>query len=164
MSVNLDTLKNEALEYLETQGFVIFHGYSRLSETDSFVAWDTDREPDYRTFVNAAKSAGVKLIVYHFREFTEAHLDEAAERLEGGDLTPEEQRTMERRLRDLRAYEGFTCALEISFDHEGRVYLFNLRADWYEEYLDLLEEIDASYPEGDVDDDDSMDGYYGSKN
>jgi len=37
----------------------------------------------------------------------------------------------------LRAYEGFTCALELSFDLQARVYLFNLRAEWYEEYLDL---------------------------
>lgn len=160
MSLNLDDLKAEVLQYLGAQGFVVFHGYSRLSDTDSFVAWDIDQQPDFHKFLDAAKQAGVKLIVYHHREFTRAHVDDATERLEGCDISAEEQRNMERRLREMRAYEGFTCALELSFDLEARVYLFNLRAEWYEEFLDLLEEIDAAAPDDEDDDDDSMGGYY----
>jgi hypothetical protein len=158
MSINLDALRTEVLASLEAEGFVVFHGYSRLADTDSFVAWDVDRVPDYHKFLDAAKKAGVKMLVYHYRQFTQAHTGEAAERLEGAELPPEEQRGLERRLHDLRVYEGFTCAVELSFDFEGRVYLFNLRAEWYEDYLDLLEEIDASIP--DEDEDDSIGGYY----
>jgi hypothetical protein len=160
MNLNLDELKNEVLEYMESEGFVVFHGYSRLAEADSFVAWDTDRLPQYRSFLGAAKKAGVKMIVYHFREFAPAHLEDAEERLEEGDLPTEERRNIERRLRELHSYEGFTCALELSFDYEGRVYLFNLRAEWYDDYLDLVEELDASLPDDDEDEDDSMGGYY----
>lgn len=160
MSQNLDELKTEILERLEADGFVVFHGYSRLGEADSFVAWDIDRQPDYRPFLDAARRAGVKLIVYHYREFRQAHLQDATERLEDADLAADERRAMERRLREMRSYEGFTCAIELSFEFEGRVYLFNLRAEWYEEYLDLLEDIDASIPDGDEDEDDSMGGYY----
>jgi hypothetical protein len=160
MSLNLDELKNEVLQYLEKQDFVVFHGYSRLADTDSFVAWDTERQPAYQKFLDAAKKAGAKLIVYHHREFTQAHVDEAAERLEACDVSVEEQRSMERRLRDLRAYEGFTCAVELSFDLAGRVYLFNIRAEWYEDYLDLLEEIDAATADEEDEDDESMGGYY----
>ena len=160
MSLNLDELRTEILTHLESQGFVVFHGYSRLADTDSFVAWDVDRKPDYRGFLETAKNAGVKLIVYHWREFSRAHLDEAAERLEGCDISVEEQRGLEKRLRELRAYEGFTCALELSFEFEARVYLFNLRAEWYEEYLDLLEEMDAALPDEEDEEDDSIGGYY----
>jgi hypothetical protein len=161
MNLNLDELKNEILEYMEAESLVVFHGYSRLAETDSFVAWDTDRLPDYHSFLGAAKKAGVKMIVYHFREFSATHLEDAEERLEDSELTTEEQRNIERRLRELRAYQGFTCALELSFDYQGRVYLFNLRADWYDDYLDLVEELDGTLgDEDDEDDDDSMGGYY----
>jgi hypothetical protein len=160
MNVDLDSLKTEILEYLEKESFVVFHGYSRLAETDSFVAWDTDRVPDYHAFLNAAKNAGMKMIVYHHREFARAHIEEANDRLEDADLPPEEHRQFERKMRDLRGYEGFTCALELSFDFEGRIYMFNLRSEWYEEYLDLLEELDASIPE--EDDDTPMGGYYSS--
>lgn len=160
MKLDLDALKTEVLEHLEAEGFVVFHGYSRLADTDSFVAWDTDRFPEYRTFVAAAKRAGIKLVVYHFREFTAAHIDEAADRLEDSELSPDERRAIERRLKALKGYEGFTCALELSFDLENRVYLFNLRAEWYEEYLDLLEEIDAAIGDEDEEGDDSIGGYY----
>jgi hypothetical protein len=162
MSLNLDELKNEVLTYLETEGFVVFHGYSRLADADSFVAWDTDRLPDYRVFLGAAKKAGVAMVVYHFREFSPAHLEDAEDRLEDSELTVEERRSAERRLRDLRNYEGFTCALELSFDYQGRVYLFNLRSEWYDDYLDLVEELDAATPDedGEEDEDDSMGGYY----
>lgn len=160
MNTNLDALRGEVLAHLEAEGFVVFHGYSRLADTDSFVAWDTDRVPDYRKFAGVAKRAGVKMVVYHYRDFTQAHLEEATERLETAELGPEDQRGLERRLRDLKAYEGFTCALELSFDFEGRVYLFNLRSEWYEDYLDLLEEIDAAMPDDDEDEDDNIGGYY----
>ncbi len=160
MSENLDELKNEVLTHLEAEGFVVFHGYSRLADSDSFVAWDTDRAPDYRAFLRAAKKAGVTLVVYHFREFSATHLEDAADHLEDSDLTAEERRGIERRLHDLHNYEGFTCALELSFDYQGRVYLFNLRAEWYDDYLDLVEELDAATPDEDDDEDDSMGGYY----
>jgi hypothetical protein len=162
MNLNLDELKTEVLQHLEAQGFVVFHGYSRLSDTDSFVAWDVERQPDYRQFLETAKNAGVKLIVYHWREFSRAHVDEAAERLEECDFSVEEQHNLERRLRDLRAYEGFTCALELSFDLQARVYLFNLRAEWYEDYLDLIEELGGGLPDDEDEEDDSLGGFYSS--
>jgi hypothetical protein len=160
MSLNLDELKNEVLKYMEAEAFVVFHGYSRLADSDSFVAWDTDRAPDYHAFLSAAKKAGVNMVVYHFREFSATHLEDVADRLEDSDLTADERRGIERRVRDLRNYEGFTCALELSFDYQGRVYLFNLRAEWYDDYLDLVEELDAAIPDDDEDEDDSMGGYY----
>lgn len=160
MNVNLDTLRDEILEYLESQGFVVFRGYSRLADTDSFVAWDSDQHPDYRMFLNVAKSAGVKVVVYHYREFSGTNVEDGLERLKGAELPREEQRSLERRLRELRGCDGFTCAIELSFDYQGRVYLFNLRSEWYEDYLDILEEIDASIPEEEEEDDDSMGGYF----
>ncbi len=159
MNLNLDTLKTEVLEYLQAQGFVVFHGYSRLADADSFVAWDTERKPDYHEFLATAHAAGAKIIVYHFREFTSAHVEDGMERMEDADLSNEERRNMERRLREMRGYEGFTCALELSFDHAGRVYIFNLRSEWYEDFLDLIEELDAAAP-GDEDDEDLGGGYY----
>jgi len=160
MNRNLDELRTEILEYLETKGFVVFHGYSRLGDADSFAAWDVEQRPDYRQFLDAAQRVGAKLVVYHHREFAPAHIDDAAERLEEGEFGVEEKRVLERRLREMRSYEGFTCAIELSFECEARVYLFNLRAGWYEEYLDLVEEIDASIPDDEDGDDDSIGGYY----
>jgi hypothetical protein len=35
-----------------------------------------------------------------------------------------------------------------------------VRAEWYDDYLDLVEELEAAIPDGDEDEDDSMGGYY----
>ena len=159
MNVNLDTLKSEILQHLSSEGFVIFHGYSRMADAQSFVAWDSERYPDHRQFLKVAKQAGITVIVFNDRQFSADHLEDAAERLQACELAAEERRTLERRLRDLRAFEGFTCALELSFDCQGRVYLFNVRAEWYEDFLDLLEEVDSFLPE-DEEEGDSMGGYF----
>jgi hypothetical protein len=160
MKLDLNTLKTEVPEYMEAEGFVVFHGYSRLADADSFVAWDTDLRPDYRPFLSAAKNAGVKLIVYHCREFSAAYLEDATERLEASELSLEERHGAERRLRALKAYEGFTCTLELSFDYQGRVYVFSLRAEWYDDYLDLLEDLDGTETGEQQAEDDPMGGFY----
>jgi hypothetical protein len=47
----------------------------------------------------------------------------------------------------------------LSFDYQGRLYLFGLRTEWYDELSDIVDEIDASLPEPDEGDDD-MGGYF----
>jgi hypothetical protein len=49
----------------------------------------------------------------------------------------------------------------LSFDHEGRVFLFDLRTEWYDELTDILDEIQVLTAE--AEDDTSMGGYF-SKN
>ena len=161
MTLNLDTLKEEILSHLRSKGFVVFHGYSRLADSDSFASWDTERHPDFREFLEVARQAGVKLVVYHERVFSAGLLEDAASRLEGTDLTGEERRALERRVREFQPYEDFTCVLELSFDCQGRVYLFHLSAAWYEDFEDLVAEIDAAMGE-EPEEDESLGGYYSS--
>jgi hypothetical protein len=64
----------------------------------------------------------------------------------------------------MKMYDGFTCAIEISFDHNGSLHMFELHTEWYSEINALLDELDlvGASDDGD-DDDDSFGGYY-SKN
>jgi len=59
----------------------------------------------------------------------------------------------------LRAYEGFTCLIELFFDKEAQSFLYGLRTDWYNEFLDILDEIDVGEP--DVDDEEDQSGPMG---
>ena len=59
----------------------------------------------------------------------------------------EDRRGLEKRLRELRAYAGFTCQIELSFDLAPRVYVFDLRTEWFEELSDLLDSIDDVFEE-----------------
>jgi len=166
MAIDLETIRTEMLGYLEAKKFAVFHGYSRLLDSLPFVYWDVDRHPDFRQFLDVALNSGVKLIVLHHRAFTLDQIDEALERLEQTTMTRDEKRGLEARLRELQAYEGFTCVVELTFDHEGRIYIFELRTEWYENLGDIMSEIEAATDYEDEEDDGDagpMSGYY-SKN
>ncbi len=67
-------------------------------------------------------------------------------------------------MRELRAYEGVTCSLELAFDHHSRLYVYEVQPDWYEEFLGMGDEITSHLPmPEEEDDDESLGGFY-SKN
>jgi hypothetical protein len=162
MKPNLDGLMTEIEKYLEQTGMAVFYGFSRTQESLPVVYWDCDQHPDYRQFVEAARTAGVKLMVLNQRQFSSGQIDEAMDQLETCDLPPQDSREFERQLEGLRAYDGLVCAIELSFDYQGRVFLFDLRTDWYEALSDVLDEIDVLTAAG-GDDNTPMSGYF-SKN
>lgn len=142
MKPNLDTLKSEIEEHLGAEGLVIFHGYSRMMDSLPLVLWDSEKYPDYKLFVKSAHAAGAKLMILNQRHLNSDTLDDALEQLAVSDLPPDEQRTIERRLKELRAYDGFTCSLELSFDYQGRIYMLDMQTEWYEELNNLLEDLE----------------------
>jgi hypothetical protein len=162
MKPNLDSLKIEIEQYLEKSGLAVFYGYSRLLESTSSVYWDCDKYPDYKLFLKAAQTAGAQVIVFHQREFCAEQVVDALEQLTDCDLPRDECREFERRLSELRMYEGFICDIELSFDHQGRVFVFDLRTEWYEEFSGILDEIQMLSAEAE-DNDTPMSGYF-SKN
>jgi hypothetical protein len=163
VDLNLDTLKREILGFLEEAGFAVF--YSNAGALDGgpgMVLWDTEHHPDYQMFLDVARKAEVKLILFGSREFEVSDVDELLEQIEMLDLPRDEQRDFRSRLRDLRGYEGQTCSIELAFDYNQRLYVYEVQPDWYEEFLELDEEILSRAADED-DDDEPYDGYF-SKN
>ena len=164
MDLNLDTLKREILEYLETAGFAVFRSSPGGLEGLPMVLWDVEHHPDYQAFLDVARQAGVKLILFAAAEFESADLDELLEQIEDCDLPRDEQHDYQSRLRELRSFEGVTCSIEIAFDYQSRLHVYEVQPDWYEEFLNLEEEITARFSdEGDLEQGDSLGGYF-SKN
>lgn len=149
--------------HLDKSELAVFHGYHRMLDSSSHVYWDSERHPDFREFLAAARKAGAKLITFHHQAFSLHQIHEALDQLEEVNFTREEKRNMENRLRQLQAYEGFTCSLELSFSMEGRIYLYELHTDWYQSLNDILAELEAAI-ETDEDDEESSLGGYFSKN
>ncbi len=162
MKPNLDILKPEIELYLEATGLAVFYGYSRPLDAAPAVYWDCDQYPDYQLFVQAARAVGAKLIVFHQREFFPEQIDEAIERLHACELPAPDSRQFEERLNELRAHEGSVCAIELSFDHQGRVFLFDLRTEWFDEFSEIQDEIQLLIPDPDDGDDDEspISGYF----
>ena len=166
MDLNLDTLKLEIQAYLTSKEFAVFRSSPGSLEGSPLVMWDAERHPDYQMFLEVAHKAGINLILFGSREFEEDDLDELVEQLDACGLTREEHREMESRLRELRPHTGQTCTLELAFDHNSRLYVYEVQPDWYQEYLGLEEEIFDRLTDGsdeDEEDDSSLGGYY-SKN
>ena len=163
MDLNLDTLKREIVDYLHASGFAVFHGSPGGLEGLPMVLWDVENYPDYQMFLEVARTAGAKLVIFASREFESSDLDELAGQLEECDLSREEQRDYESRLRDLRIFAGVTCSIELAFDCSSRLYVYEVQPDWYEEFLNLEEEITTRISDEDMDAGDSLGGYF-SKN
>ena len=164
MDLNLDTLKREILEYLEAEGLAVFHSSPGGLEGLPMVIWDTDRFPDFQGFLEVASKCGTKLVIFATREFSTDDIDELSTQLEDCELTREERRGYEARLREMRIFEGVICSLEVAFDYNSRLYVYEVQPDWYEEYLTIEEEILSSFADdSEVEDDGSLGGYF-SKN
>jgi hypothetical protein len=159
MTKNLDTLKEEIPVYAEEKGLALFRAAHFPLDARDTVIWDTQHHPDFRPFIDVAVKLEVKVLVYQTRDFEAEMVDDALARLETSELPREEARVFGRRLRELRAYEGFTCLIELFFDKEAQSFLYGLRTDWYNEFLDILDEIDVSEP--DVDDEEDQSGPMG---
>lgn len=161
MELNLDTLKREISDYLESAGFAVFHNRAGGLEGHGLVLWDTDRHPDYQAFLDVAHKCGARLILFACAEFEASDIEEVESQLADCDLSRDERRDYETRLRELRGFIGLTCSLELAFDHESRLYVYELQPDWYDEFGCIEDEIMAHTPEDD--EPDSLPGYF-SKN
>jgi len=167
VNYNLDSLKQELLDYIVSEGFAVFRSQSGALEALSPIYWDTEAHPDYQAFLNVAKIAGARMIVFAHREFREEEIDDALEQLQECDFGRDEVRSIERSLSELRAFVGSTCSLEMAFDYEGRMYVYELVTDWFQTFVDVSELLMAASSSGDSEEDDESDssfgGYY-SKN
>jgi len=161
MKQNLDGLRIEIEQHLEQAGMAVFYSHARAVDSAPTVFWDCQEHPDFREFIQAAKAANVKLIVFHQHEFVSEQVEDAMAQLAECDLPREDQRDFERRLKEMRAYDGFVCEIELSFSHDGSIFVFDLRTEWYRELTLVLGEIEAL--SGMEDDEDAMGGYF-SKN
>ena len=149
MDLNLETLKTEILDYLAASDFAVFRSHAGALDSMSLITWDTERFPDYRMFLETARKAGQTLILFAARELEEEEVDEALEELEDAEMTREEQREFESRIRAARVHVGVTCALEMAFDYNSHLYVYEARPDWYEEFLEAVDELTAMLPVGD---------------
>ena len=160
MAIDLEALRAEIEGFFAQSSLTPFHGIPN-SEDRLAIFWDTQREPDFRVFLRAAERAGIRLVVMHQEQFSLDEIDEVRDELEASTLSHEEKRGLEHRIQELQKYEGFTARLELSFSLETRVYVYQVQADWYSAWDDILLEIEAATQEESEElDDNSLSGYF----
>jgi hypothetical protein len=162
VDIDLDTLKQEILAFLDASNFAVFRSFPGGLEGMSLVCWDCERFPDYRMFLETAQKMNVQLILLATRDFEQSEIDEEGDELEACDIPRDERRALESRLAKFRKHAGQTCSLELAFDYNSRMYVYEVHPDWYDEFVDLSEEIAEALDTGEADGDDEggMGGFY----
>ncbi len=159
MAIDLETLKSDIQTYLDSSGLAVFHGILTSPPQNSFL-WDTEREPDFHKFLEAAQKAGARLVTFDFDQFTQDEIDDAFESLDDCGLSREERRQFESRMRELRKYEGFTSRVEMAFTVDGVLYGFRRQSEWYTEWLDITGELDLMSDVENEEGSDDLPGYF----
>jgi hypothetical protein len=161
VDLNLDTLKREILEYLEAADLAVFRISPGGLEGLPAVLWDTENFPDYQSFLAVARKCGVHLALFSAREFDADDIDDLSGQLDECELTREERRDYETRLRDMRIYSGLTCSLELAFSYDSRLYVYEIQPDWYDDFCSIEDEVLERLTGHDHDaEDDSLGGYF----
>jgi hypothetical protein len=160
VNINLATLKSEILRYLESSDFAVFHSNVGGLDGHATIAWDSEAWPDYRTFLDTARKAGARLILFASREITEEEITEASEDIDTLQIPRDDRRELESRFRAARKHIGETCTLELAFSQGSWMYVYEVRPDWYDEFLDAVDELDTLFPGEDESSSDGLGGYY----
>lgn len=162
MDINLDTLKQTISEELERSEFAVFRHDAGIFDASLVITWDSETFPDYQMFLDAARKLGIKMVMFAAREFDESEAVEAEDDLEVCDLPRDDRRDYASAFKKIREHIGSTCSIELAFHFETHFYLYEARADWYEEFVDLNEEVLSFTPaaEEDEPEDDGMGGFY----
>lgn len=147
MEQNLERLAAEIEKYLHAESFIVYHCMSRIDHRLQIVFWDHQQQPDVHRFLECAQQVGVRMVHLHKRRFDAEQRDMALELLEEADLTREERRNLEHRIQAMSKYEGQLCAVEMSFDFEGRVYMYAVETEWFAEWESILDELEMAEPE-----------------
>ena len=90
-------------------------------------------------------------------EFSEEELDEAIDLLETTDFDRDSQRSYQSQLEELRGFIGMTAGVELGFLHDGVLFSYQVTAEWYDNFLSIVDMIDATTGE---DDDAPLGGYF----
>lgn len=160
MEQNLEKLASEIENYLHAESFIVYPCLSRMRQEQQIIFWDHRRAPDFHRFLECAQQMGVRLVHLHERTFDAEQRETALEILEEADFTREERRDMERRIQAMSRHEGKLCAIELSFDFEGRIYMYAVETEWFAEWESILDDLEAAGPEYSDEDSESYGGFY----
>ena len=92
VDLNLETLKREMVAYLAASEFAVFYSDPGGLKGMPLVLWDVERYPDYQMFLDVARKAGVRLVLFAASELRAADLDELQEQIDEAELTRDEKR------------------------------------------------------------------------
>ena len=97
MTFNLDSLKQELLDYIASEGFAVFRGQPGLQEGLPTILWDTETHPAYQELI----TLGPAVLPFLFRDLEQSrdgHLSKALAAITGAHPVPADERGQVRKI------------------------------------------------------------------
>lgn len=142
MKKSLEETKKEILEYIQSNGFGVFYGSTRV---ENGVLWNPS-QGDWKNFVNIAKNEDIKTLIYHESMLSE-ELTELSTTVDEYqiDLDKKEDVQLLKEFRSkLESFEEFSekmAWVHLSWIKEGVQYVLQLTSPWYDEFLEVQEKV-----------------------
>lgn len=135
---DLSRLWDEIREAAAQQGLLTFPGY--VGEELPTVWWQGDSN-DWLGFLMIAKAEGVRTVCLGRAVLAEEDLQELAEWVEE-KTGPGSTNGDRARLKEFERYIGSTGEIRLGWMKDGVAFLLQHRTEWYEDFLELMEEIE----------------------
>lgn len=133
---DLSRLFEEIKSAAAQQGLLVFPGY--IGEDLPTIWWQGDRD-DWLGFVMIAKAEGARTILLGRAVLEEEDLQDLAEWLEE-KAGPGSTNGDRARIKELERYIGSTGEVRLGYIKDGVAFLLQHRAEWYDEFLEILAE------------------------
>ena len=138
-ATDLARLYDEVVTGVTRQGLLVFPGY--ISDDLPAVWWQGGSE-DWQEFLRIGKAEGARTIYISRTVLEEEDLQEVAgwieERAGPGSTNGDRAR-----LKEFERYVGNTGEVRLGWIRDGVAFLFQVRTDWYEEFLELMAEAEG---------------------
>jgi hypothetical protein len=135
---DLSRLWDEIREAAAQQGLLTFPGY--VGEELPTVWWQGDPN-DWFGFLTIAKAEGVRTLCLGRAGLAEEDLQELAEWVEE-KTGPGSTNGDRARLKEFERYIGSTGEIRLGWMKDGVAFLLQHRTEWYEDFLELMAEIE----------------------
>lgn len=140
MVESLEESKKEIISFIESNSFNLFLGFANFQNE---VRWDS-KQRTWKDFVEIAKNENVKTLIYYDSVFHE-ELDDVKTEIEQlqEDMNEYLDQINEIKLQ-LESYEEYSekvSFIRLSWINEGICYSYELLAPWYENFLELKDQI-----------------------
>ena len=144
MALDLETLRKEMQAHLEKSGMPIFFGHHRMLDSLIQVSWDTEGHPDFREFIETAVNPGLSWWCLIRPLSSSTKLTRLWKNWKPPILRAKKSAISKRASSNCRPMKASLAPSQLSFALEGRLYLFELRTDWYDSMRDILNELEVA--------------------
>jgi hypothetical protein len=138
---NLNVLRDDMVAFIEGHGMKRLPGF--VTEELPAIVWEDEARPEsWKDFVEMAQHCGARFITFSEICLTEPEAEDLLDEAAGINFPDEESPEMAE-AQWLQQFKGKLGYIQFGFVHQGAIILHETTTEWYERYVELLDELDS---------------------